>query len=210
MNTWTTTRIPYQKLSFSPETSKGAASVAGALGYQPEQMVKTLIFESGAGECVLVMLGGDKNAVSGHLKRAIGDRNIRLAAPETVYNVTGYQIGSIPPISLATLRFPELRRRSADARRRAGSRRRSLGGRDHDYPGPAREGQRSHGGQPIAQVSGNPHVLTRQRRPESNSRYLRIYAPHTLRPYPTLQSEIQEADYGTNSIGTWQLPQSPT
>ena len=89
--------IPYQKLSFSPETSKGAAGVAGALGYQPEQMVKTLIFESGAGECVLVMLGGDKNAVSGHLKRAIGDRNIRLAAPDTVYNVTGYQIGSIPP-----------------------------------------------------------------------------------------------------------------
>ena len=89
--------IPYQKFSFSPETSKGAASVAGALGYQPEQMVKTLIFESGAGECVLVMLGGDKNAVSGHLKRAIGNRNIRLAAPETVYNVTGYQIGSIPP-----------------------------------------------------------------------------------------------------------------
>ncbi len=89
--------IAYQKLSFSPETSKGAASVAGSLGYQPEQMVKTLIFESGAGECVLVMLGGDKNAVSGHLKRAIGDRNIRLAEPETVYNVTGYQIGSIPP-----------------------------------------------------------------------------------------------------------------
>jgi Cys-tRNA(Pro)/Cys-tRNA(Cys) deacylase len=89
--------IPYQKLSFSPETSKGAASVAGALGYQPEQMVKTLIFESGAGECVLVMLGGDKNAVSGHLKRAIGNRNIRLASPDTVYKVTGYQIGSIPP-----------------------------------------------------------------------------------------------------------------
>ncbi len=89
--------IPYQKLNFSPETSKGAASVAGALGYQPDQMVKTLIFESGAGECVLVMLGGDKNAVSGRLKRAIGNRNIRLADPETVYTVTGYQIGSIPP-----------------------------------------------------------------------------------------------------------------
>ena len=89
--------ILYQKLSFSPETSKGAASVAGALGYQPEQMVKTLIFESGAGECILVMLGGDKNAVSGYLKRAIGNRNIRLAAPETVYTMTGYQIGSIPP-----------------------------------------------------------------------------------------------------------------
>ena len=89
--------IPYTKLSFSSETPKGAASVAEALGYQPAQMVKTLIFETGAGEQVLVMLGGDKNAVSGHLKRAIGHRNIRLAGGDTVYRVTGYQIGSIPP-----------------------------------------------------------------------------------------------------------------
>ena len=89
--------IPYLKLSFSPETSKGAASVAEALGYQPGQMVKTLIFQTGAGERVLVMLGGDKNAVSGHLKRAIGNRNIRLADAESVYQATGYQIGSIPP-----------------------------------------------------------------------------------------------------------------
>ena len=89
--------IPYLKLSFSPETPKGAASVAEALGYQPGQMVKTLIFQTGAGERVLVMLGGDKNAVSGHLKRAIGNRNIRLADAESVYQATGYQIGSIPP-----------------------------------------------------------------------------------------------------------------
>ena len=60
-------------------------------------MVKTLIFETAAGECALVMLGGDKNAVSGRLKRALGSRNIRLAAPETVQAVTGYEIGSIPP-----------------------------------------------------------------------------------------------------------------
>ena len=60
-------------------------------------MVKTLIFETSAGERALVMLGGDKNAVSGRLKRALGSRNIRLADPETVKTVTGYEIGSIPP-----------------------------------------------------------------------------------------------------------------
>jgi Cys-tRNA(Pro)/Cys-tRNA(Cys) deacylase len=89
--------ISYQRLSFPPDTEKGAAMVADALGYEPGQMVKTLIFEAGTGERVLVMLGGDKNAVSGHLKRAIGSRNIRLAGPETVREVTGYEIGSIPP-----------------------------------------------------------------------------------------------------------------
>lgn len=89
--------LPYSKLAFPPDTEKGAAKVAQALGCRPSQMVKTLIFETGAGEHVLVMLAADKNAVSGHLKKAIGSRNIKLAEPETVKRVTGYEIGSIPP-----------------------------------------------------------------------------------------------------------------
>lgn len=89
--------IPHRRRQFPAETAKGAANVARALGCAESQMVKTLIFETAAGECALVMLGGDKNAVSGRLKRALGSRNIRLAAPETVKSVTGYEIGSIPP-----------------------------------------------------------------------------------------------------------------
>ena len=89
--------IPHRRLEFPAETEKGAASVAQALGYAEGQMVKTLIFETAAGERALVMLGGDKNAVSGRLKRALGSRNIRLADPATVKAVTGYEIGSIPP-----------------------------------------------------------------------------------------------------------------
>jgi Cys-tRNA(Pro)/Cys-tRNA(Cys) deacylase len=60
-------------------------------------MVKTLIFQVDTGEKVLVMLPGDKNAISGHLKKALGSRNIRLADPATVKATTGYDIGSIPP-----------------------------------------------------------------------------------------------------------------
>ena len=89
--------IPYRKLSFPPETVKGAANVAQALGYNESQMVKTLVFETDTDEHVLVMLGGDKNAISGNLKRAIGSRDIRLATPEKVIEKTGYAIGSIPP-----------------------------------------------------------------------------------------------------------------
>ena len=89
--------IEHQRLSFPPDTEKGAAGVARALGYQAGQMVKTLIFETGAAERVLIMVGGDKNGVSSRLKRAIGSRNIKLAGPETVKEVTGYEIGSIPP-----------------------------------------------------------------------------------------------------------------
>lgn len=88
--------IPYEALSFSPETEKGAANVAHALGFSERQAVKTLIFQVDTGERVLVMLGGDQNAVSGNLKKAIGSRNIQMAAPDVVKETTGYVIGSIP------------------------------------------------------------------------------------------------------------------
>lgn len=88
--------IPYEARSFSPETEKGAANVAKVLGFAERQAVKTLIFQVDSGERVLVMLGGDQNAISGNLKKAIGSRNIQMAAPEVVKDTTGYIIGSIP------------------------------------------------------------------------------------------------------------------
>ena len=91
--------IPYRRLDFPPDTEKGAASVARALGFDPGQMVKTLLFQTDGDELALVMLGGDRSAVSGQLKKALGSRNIRLAAPERVGQVTGYAVGSIPPFS---------------------------------------------------------------------------------------------------------------
>src|SRR5258706_11689834 len=88
--------IEYEARSFSPETEKGAANVAKVLGFAERQAVKTLIFQVDTGERVLVMLGGDQNAISGNLKKAIGSRNIQMAAPEAVKETTGYIIGSIP------------------------------------------------------------------------------------------------------------------
>ena len=87
----------YKAKSFPVTTEKGAASVARVLGFREHQMVKTLVFESGTGELVLVMVGGGRIAVSGHLKKAIGNRNIKMASPKVVKETTGYEIGSVPP-----------------------------------------------------------------------------------------------------------------
>lgn len=94
--------ITHQRLTFSPQTERGAGNVADALGFAPEQMVKTLIFEAQnpkteTSEWVLVMLSANQSAVSGRLKKAVGSRNVRLAPPERVREITGYEIGSIPP-----------------------------------------------------------------------------------------------------------------
>ena len=91
--------IPYERRSFPTSTEKGAANVALALGFAERQMIKTLIFESDRDERALVMLGGDQVAISGHLKKILGSRNIQLASPEAVLSTTGYVIGSIPPFS---------------------------------------------------------------------------------------------------------------
>ena len=88
--------IPYERKSFPAETEKGAANVAQVLGFSERQAVKTLIFQVNTGERVLVMLGGDQSAISGHLKKAIGSRDIKMADPEVVKETTGYVIGSIP------------------------------------------------------------------------------------------------------------------
>ena len=88
--------IPSEPKSFPTETEKGAAHVARVLGFSERQAVKTLIFQVDTGERVLVMLGGDQNAISGNLKKAIGSRNIKMAEPDVVKETTGYVIGSIP------------------------------------------------------------------------------------------------------------------
>jgi Cys-tRNA(Pro)/Cys-tRNA(Cys) deacylase len=90
-------QIPYEIRTFPDTTEKGAANVAHALGFRERQMVKTLLFETDKGDRALVMVGGDQNAISGLLKKALGSRNISLAKPEIVKAVTGYEIGSIPP-----------------------------------------------------------------------------------------------------------------
>ena len=97
--------IPYEARSFPPETEKGAANVARVLGFSERQAVKTLIFQVDTGERVLVMLGGDQSAISGHLKKAIGSRDIQMAAPETVKEITGYIVGSIPAFGWQPLEF---------------------------------------------------------------------------------------------------------
>ena len=97
--------IPYETAEFPTDIEKGAASVARALGHRERQMVKTLIFETDRGERALVMLGGDQSAISGHLKKILGSRNVKMASAEAVVETTGYRIGSIPAFGWQPARF---------------------------------------------------------------------------------------------------------
>jgi asparaginyl-tRNA synthetase len=93
--------ISFQAATFPATTEKGAASVAQALAplATPRQVIKSLMFETGTKEIVLVLVGGDQNVVSGNLKKTLGDRNIKMASRERIQEVSGYEVGSIPPFS---------------------------------------------------------------------------------------------------------------
>jgi asparaginyl-tRNA synthetase len=93
--------ISFRKMTFPNTTEKGALSVARVLGnvVTPRQVVKSLMFETGSDEIILVLVGGDQNVISGSLKKVVGDRNVRMASRDRIHDVTGYQVGSIPPFS---------------------------------------------------------------------------------------------------------------
>ena len=93
--------IPFETVAFPVEMEKGVASISQFLRdrVNARQVVKSLMFETSSGEVVLVLVGGDQNVISGQLKRALGDRNIRMAAPDRIRQISGYEIGSIPPFS---------------------------------------------------------------------------------------------------------------
>jgi len=93
--------IPYESIRFPEQTERDLTLVAGLLSdrVSPRQVTKTLLFETSAKEVVLVIIGADQNVISGRLKKVVGDRDIRLASRERVRDVTGYEVGAIPPFS---------------------------------------------------------------------------------------------------------------
>ena len=113
-------QIPYSKLTFPATTEKGAANVAKVLGFRERQMVKTLIFEADGIRQALVMVGGDQNVISGHLKKVMGSRNIRMASHESVLALTGYEVGSIPPFHWQPANFPSFLDRTLLAEEKLG------------------------------------------------------------------------------------------
>ena len=90
--------IPFETITFPESTEKGASNVAKVLLMNERAIIKTLIFEDQiTNECVLVMVGANQKVQSKNLKKIIGSRNIALASPEKVKEITkGFEIGAIP------------------------------------------------------------------------------------------------------------------
>ena len=68
-----------------------------ATGSDPKQIVKSLLFISEEGP-VLVIVDGESRVDINKLAKIFG--KIRLATPEEVRRITGFEVGSVPPVGI--------------------------------------------------------------------------------------------------------------
>ena len=89
-----------------PEGTKTAADAAAAISVEVGQIVKSLIFgvlhEDGSYEVVLALVSGANQLDERKLAAAAGARKSTRVDADRVRAATGFPIGGVPPLGLAT------------------------------------------------------------------------------------------------------------
>jgi len=83
-----------------PNSTRTAPEAAEAIGTSVGQIVKSLVFDAG-GTPVLVVASGS-NRVSITKLQALAGGPVRRADADLVKTATGFSIGGVPPVALAT------------------------------------------------------------------------------------------------------------
>jgi Ala-tRNA(Pro) deacylase len=83
-------------------TSEDAAKTRG---FALKQGIKSLLFTNGAGEWAIVDVPADKKVQQKKVADARGwtKKDIRMASPEEVLEITGCEVGSVPPFGHKTV-----------------------------------------------------------------------------------------------------------
>lgn len=74
-------------------------AAAAALGVETGAIIKSVLFVSRGGECVLAIAAGTDRIDRKALQVVTSLRKLRLAQPEEVLEVTGFEAGGVPPIA---------------------------------------------------------------------------------------------------------------
>lgn len=92
-------RIDYQLRSFEAPAHR-ARQAADLLGCALGAVVKSLVFQSSENDkMVLVLVSGENRADINKLSQLLG-YDVRPANPQEVETLTGYGVGSVPPLGL--------------------------------------------------------------------------------------------------------------
>src|SRR5438034_9413490 len=74
-----------------------AQAAADAIGCELRQIVKSLLFECDDGRPVAALVPGDRRADAAKVAAAAGAARARIASPERVRELTGFEPGAVAP-----------------------------------------------------------------------------------------------------------------
>ena len=93
--------LDYEVQEFELPT-RTVAEAAGAIGCEDAQIAKSLVFRSGSGRSVLVVMCGTNRVDTAKVAVIVGEKVTR-ADPDFVRERSGYAIGGVPPVGHRTL-----------------------------------------------------------------------------------------------------------
>lgn len=76
---------------------KTVAQAVKAIGVKPKQIIKSMLFITGKGPIIVIVDGESKVDVE-KLGQLYG--GARLASPKEVIEITGYEVGALPPVGV--------------------------------------------------------------------------------------------------------------
>jgi prolyl-tRNA editing enzyme YbaK/EbsC (Cys-tRNA(Pro) deacylase) len=82
------------------ESTHTAQEAADAIGCQLAQIAKSVIFRSASGKPVLVIASGATRVDEKKIRAFLGEK-IERASPDFVKEMTGYEVGGVPPLGHA-------------------------------------------------------------------------------------------------------------
>jgi prolyl-tRNA editing enzyme YbaK/EbsC (Cys-tRNA(Pro) deacylase) len=83
------------------ESTRTAVEAAQAVGCEIGAIAKSLLFMAG-GEPLLVICSGDRRVDQAKVSALVGASSAKMATLDDVRRYTGYAIGGVPPMGLAT------------------------------------------------------------------------------------------------------------
>jgi Ala-tRNA(Pro) deacylase len=88
--------VPYEVIQH--EQAYTSTDEALALGLSADEVVKTIVLDTGSGHA-LAVIPGSRRLNIGAAKRAVGAKHVRLATEEEIEkDFPGYELGALPPL----------------------------------------------------------------------------------------------------------------
>jgi len=85
--------------------AKTVEEVCQFLRMTPDRLIKTLLYETDAGDRFAVLIRGDHEANDIKIKKVLGVRDLKLASPETVMAVSSAPVGFAGPVGLKGIKI---------------------------------------------------------------------------------------------------------